>query len=240
MDYIKRSLGWILAIALFSAGCSGGGAPATTMVRTISPTVQAAVEIPSTGGTGTPESGRTTLTEAPGETQTTLTGVFEVKEFPVPRGSHPHDVAPAPDGSVWYTAQAKGELGRLDPETGNTVHIPLGSGSSPHGVVVGPDGAPWITDSGLNAIVRVDPETEAVKIFPLPQGSRNVNLNTGVFDPEGVFWFTGQSGYFGQLDPADGEVQLFEAPRARPLWNYNHSVRGYLLRIPGGEPYRFH
>jgi len=65
-----------------------------------------------------------------------------IREYPVPPGSHPHDVAPAPDGSVWYTAQQAGALGRLDPATGATRHIPLGPGSSPHGVIVGPDGAP--------------------------------------------------------------------------------------------------
>ena len=36
-------------------------------------------------------------------------------EFPVPEGSGPHDVAPAPDGIVWFTAQRAGALGRLDP-----------------------------------------------------------------------------------------------------------------------------
>ncbi|MGZ8460895.1 MAG: hypothetical protein ACXWW2_10745, partial [Candidatus Deferrimicrobiaceae bacterium] len=30
---------------------------------------------------------------------------FPIREFRVPGGSHPHDVAPAPDGGVWYTAQ---------------------------------------------------------------------------------------------------------------------------------------
>src|SRR5262245_21986711 len=83
-------------------------------------------------------------------------------DFPVPAGSHPHDVAPALDGSIWYTAQFAGALGWLDPTTGQTHHIPLGAGSRPHGVIVGPDGAPWITDGGLNAIVRVDPTTEQV------------------------------------------------------------------------------
>ena len=83
-----------------------------------------------------------------------------MEEFPVPAGSHPHDVAPALDGGVWYTAQFTGALGWLDPTTGDTREVPLGAGSSPHGVIVGPDGAPWITDSGLNAIVRVDPATE--------------------------------------------------------------------------------
>lgn len=97
-------------------------------------------------------------------------------EFAVPAGSHPHDVAPAPDGSVWYTAQALGELGRLDPASGETRHIDLGQGSAPHGVIVGPDGAPWLTDGGLNAIVRVDPATEEVQTFPLPEGGGYANL----------------------------------------------------------------
>jgi virginiamycin B lyase len=38
-------------------------------------------------------------------------------EFLVPEGSGPHDVAPAPDGMVWFTAQVAGALGRLDPHT---------------------------------------------------------------------------------------------------------------------------
>jgi|GEM_PF-2274373 len=78
-----------------------------------------------------------------------------LQEYAVPRGSHPHDVASAPDGTVWYTAQRSGELGRLDPAGGQTRHIPLGVGSAPHGVIVGPDGAPRITDGGLNALVRL-------------------------------------------------------------------------------------
>lgn len=137
------------------------------------------------------------------------------EEFPVPPGSRPHDVAPAPDGSVWYTAQGSGELGRLDPTTGETHHIPLGAGSAPHGVIVGPGGAPWITDGGLNAIVTVDPLTEEVAVFPLPEGSRYANLNTATFDDRGILWFTGQSGVYGRLDPATGEVSVFEAPRGR-------------------------
>lgn|SRR5512134_1447976 len=137
----------------------------------------------------------------------------EIREFPVPSGSHPHDVAPAPDGSVWYTAQRTGELGKLEPATGRTRHIPLGKGSSPHGVIVGPDGAPWITDSGLNAIVRVDPKTEEVRVYPLPAGSKYANLNTAAFDGKGTLWFTGQSGIYGRLDPRTGRVTVFNAPK---------------------------
>jgi virginiamycin B lyase len=139
----------------------------------------------------------------------------QVQEYPVPRGSRPHDVAPAPDGSIWYTAQGSGELGRLDPETGETVHIPLGTGSAPHGVIVGPDSAAWITDGGLNAIVRVDGETEEVTVYPLPADTGYANLNTAAFDGRGVLWFTGQSGIYGRLDPETGELEVFDAPRGR-------------------------
>jgi len=140
-------------------------------------------------------------------------GAEEVREYPVPRGSHPHDVAPAPDGGVWYTAQRSGALGKLDPATGKTRHIPLGKGSSPHGVIVGPDGAAWVTDSGLNAIVRVDPKTEKVRIFPLPAGSAYANLNTAAFDKKGTLWFTGQRGIYGRLDTKTERVTVYPAPK---------------------------
>ena len=98
------------------------------------------------------------VTLAAGAAATThATPGLRVQEYAVPPGTHPHDVAVAADGTVWYTAQHTGKLGRLDPKTGQTTEIPLGAGSAPHGVIVGPDGAAWVTDGGLNAIVRVDP-----------------------------------------------------------------------------------
>jgi virginiamycin B lyase len=137
------------------------------------------------------------------------------QEYRVPAGSHPHDVAPAPDGTVWYTGQNVGELGRLDPATGDVDRIELGAGSRPHGVIVGPDGAPWITDGGLNAIVRVDPATEKVTVFRLPASAPDANLNTATFDATGVLWFTGQAGIYGRLDPATKAMKIFDAPRGR-------------------------
>lgn len=135
--------------------------------------------------------------------------------FPVPSGAGPHDVAPAPDGTVWYTAQRTGALGRLDPATGKTIDVPLGAGSAPHGVIVGPDGAAWVTDSGLNAIVRVDPSDNEVKRFPLPVDRANANLNTAAFDRQGTLWFTGQNGVYGRLFIATGAMDVYDAPRGR-------------------------
>ena len=136
-----------------------------------------------------------------------------VRYYPVPHGAHPHDVAPAPDGKVWYTAQQQGALGLLDPATGRTIQIPLGPDSAPHGVIVGPDRAAWVTDGGQNAIVRVDANSHTVRRFPLPPGFADANLNTATFDRKGILWFTGQSGVYGRVDPATGKVQAWKAPK---------------------------
>src|SRR6187455_2335594 len=124
-----------------------------------------------------------------------------------------HDVAPAPDGGVWFTAQASGHLGYFDPKAGGTELIPLGSGSSPHGVIQGPDKAAWITDGGQNAIVRVGWPDRKVQVHPLPQGSAYANLNTLAFDGDGDLWFTGQGGYVGKFAVKTGQVTVKDAPR---------------------------
>lgn len=137
----------------------------------------------------------------------------QVAYYDVPRGAHPHDVAPAPDGTVWYTAQHQGAIGILDPKTGKTIQLPLGPNAAPHGVIVGPDRAAWVTESGQNAIARVDSATRAVKLFPLPKEFPDANLNTATFDRKGILWFTGQSGVYGRVDPATGKVEAWKAPK---------------------------
>ena len=165
--------------------------------------------------------------KATSETNTSnLSNNIVIKEFSVPVGSRPHDVAPAQDGSIWYTAQGSGEIGKLDPISGKTEHIKLGPGSSPHGVIVGPDNAPWITDSGLNAIIRVDPDTKEITTFPLPTNSSYANLNTATFDKMGILWFTGQNGFYGSLDPSDGKIELFEAPKGRGPYGITTTPNG--------------
>jgi virginiamycin B lyase len=69
---------------------------------------------------------------------------MEMRTLPVLAGVGAHDVYPAPDGTVWFTAQSAGKLGRLDPRTGKSDLIALRPGAAPHGVIVGPDGAAWV------------------------------------------------------------------------------------------------
>jgi virginiamycin B lyase len=147
---------------------------------------------------------------------------FSIGQFQTPQGTHPHDVAvdPADNGPVWFTAQGIGDLGKLDPKTGNKTFIQLGNasgphmnGSAPHGVILGPDKRLWITDEFQKAIVQVDPKTHEIKKFPIPIHIRYNLLNTATFDKSGVMWFTDRIGYYGKLDPSEGKIHYWAAPR---------------------------
>jgi virginiamycin B lyase len=224
----------ILGVLLMAA-CS------PVMVEAPEASTEAAVStaLPAAEATPGPSSEATTETPtgAVPEEPVDVASTYVLQEYDVPAGSHPHDVAPAADGSVWYTAQAIGELGRLDPVTGETHHIPLGNNARPHGVIVGPDGAPWITDGGLNAIVRVDPVSEEVTVYPLPASAPNANLNTATFDNNDVLWFTGQNGIYGKLDPAVGEVEVWDAPRGRGPYGITTTPQGdiYYASLAGSH-----
>ncbi|MEP7208210.1 MAG: lyase [Casimicrobiaceae bacterium] len=166
-------------------------------------------------------------------------GAATVRYFEVGKGSHPHDVAadPKPGGPVYYTAQRTGRLGILDPGSGKFEELPLGPGSAPHGVIVGPDGAAWVTDGGQNAIVRFDPQTRKVRAWPLPKDSGYANLNTPAFDGKGRVWFTGQSGIYGRLDPASGDVKVWKAPRGRGPYGITATPSGdiYYVSLAGSH-----
>ncbi|HJT64404.1 MAG TPA: lyase [Candidatus Limnocylindria bacterium] len=191
----RIAVGGAVSLLLLLASCTGS--PPATSSPSVSPSVVPAEP----------------ASEAPSVEPSPVSLEFSTEAFPLPPGTHPHDVAPAADGGVWYTAQHTGRLGWLDPETGETREIPLGAGSAPHGVVVGPDEAAWVTDGGLNAIVRVDPETDAVAVYRLPAVAANANLNTAAFDGEGILWFTGQAGWYGRVNPATATVEVWAAPR---------------------------
>lgn len=200
----------VILLVVFLTGCTATLEEPTT--------TRAAAQTTTTTTTTTAPVVATTLTTmpAPATTSTTLAPEsLSIESYPVPSGSRPHDVAPAADGGVWYTAQGSGELGWLNPETGETRHTPLGAGSRPHGVIVDDAGTPWITDGGLNAIVSVDPSSLAVTVYPLPADRPSANLNTATFDGRGILWFTGQAGVYGRLDPETGEMEVFDAPGGR-------------------------
>jgi virginiamycin B lyase len=157
-----------------------------------------------------------------------------IEAFPVPAGSRPHDVSPAVDGGVWFTAQGSGELGLLDPNTGASHMIDLGDGSRPHGVITAADGSAWVTDGGRNSIIRVEAASERRTEFPLPDIALDANLNTAVFGDDGVLWFTGQNGWYGKVDP-NGTIAVYPAPRGRGPYGITATPSGtiYFASLAG-------
>ncbi len=113
---VFRTLPSLFATLLFVASASCSGDDSETLPTPAATGTDAPISQPVTGPTATPA--------PPAEP--------ELSAYPIPSGSRPHDVAPAADGGVWYTAQGSGELGWLDPDTGEVRQIPLGAGSAPH------------------------------------------------------------------------------------------------------------
>ena len=196
----------LLAMLAVLAGCSPRPESSTCTDATPSPC--GAPTFPS--GSVRPAASPTTQATASAPASSPVASLaYKTQTYRVPTGAHPHDVAVASDGGIWYTGQQNGTLGWLDPETGDVREARLPSGSAPHGVVTGPDGAAWVTDQGLDAIVRVTPGSFDVEVFPAP----GTAPHTPVFDADGILWFTGAAGWIGRLDPATGDVETFRAPR---------------------------
>ena len=63
-----------------------------------------------------------------------------------------------------------------------------------------------MTDQGLDAIVRVSPGDFKVDVIPMPAGIAGEAVHTGVFDHDGILWFTGQRGIVARMEPAPPSV----------------------------------
>src|SRR5918994_435371 len=137
-----------------------------------------------------------------------LSSVPVLQEFPVPPGARPHDVAPAADGIVWYTAQGSGELGWLDVSTNQTHHITLGK-----------NGTLWFTgQSGIYG--RLDPVVGQVEVFDAPRGRGPYGISTA---PDGSIYYASLSGsYIARIDLETGAATVLEPPTpdqgARRVW----------------------
>ena len=144
----------------------------------------------------------------------------EIKLWPVPTpGSRPHDPRASRDGSLWYTGQLAGVMGRLDVKTGAFKEYPLKTPhTGPHGAAEDKDGNIWFTGNHVGLIGKLDPKTGAVTEYRIPDPDVR-DPHTLNFDQSGILWFTAQNAnVIGRLDPKTGEIKLIKslAPRSRP------------------------
>ena len=148
-----------------------------------------------------------------------------IQEWPVATpGARPHDPAVAPDGTVWYTGQANGSLGRLDPATGEAKEFPLKKlpqtkaflpyGVGPHGLIADRDGSIWFTAQLAGFVGKLDPRTGEQVQYRMPDAEAR-DPHTPIFDQKGTLWFTLQmSNMVGRIVPSTGDVKVVRVPSA--------------------------
>jgi virginiamycin B lyase len=138
-------------------------------------------------------------------------------------GARPHDPAVAPDGAVWYTGQANGTLGRLDPATGQAKEFPLKKpqtkaflpyGVGPHGLIADAQGDIWFAAQLAGYVGKLDPKTGEQQQYPMPDPQAR-DPHTPIFDQKGTLWFTLQmSDMVGRILPTTGDVKVVRVPTA--------------------------
>jgi streptogramin lyase len=89
----------------------------------------------------------------------TVRAETSMQTYPVPHGAGPHDVAPAANGIVWYTAQAQG--------------------AQAYAVYVDDEDKVWLSDFDANAVLRFDPVTEKFTSFPETKSGARVRQLAG-------------------------------------------------------------
>jgi virginiamycin B lyase len=108
---------------------------------------------------------------------------MSMKEYTLPpAGARPRRLALSSDDTVRYTDFARGYLGRLDLNTGQTKEwlSPGGDKSEPYGISAIND-VVWYSESGTkpNTVVRFDPKTEQFQTWVI-SGGGNIVRNTDV------------------------------------------------------------
>src|SRR3954469_8241644 len=86
----------------------------------------------------------------------------------VPPGAGPGDLAPGPDGNLWFTeSNAPGRIGRITP-AGQVTEFAAGLtfNSQPAGITAGPDGAMWFSERLGARIGRIAADGTITQISP--------------------------------------------------------------------------
>jgi virginiamycin B lyase len=139
--------------------------------------------------------------------------VVGIEEFPVPTElSQPLEMAPGPDGAVWFTEAQGNRIGRANPaaaaegtSAGITEYRLPTPNVRPEQITLGPDGALWFTERSAG-IGRLDPAaavpgtSNGITEYAPPTRGGTIAITVG---PDNALWFTESTGgRIGRLDPA--------------------------------------
>jgi streptogramin lyase len=123
-----------------------------------------------------------------------------VTEFTLPPGSDPAHLTAGPDGNVWFTEFAPGNVARMLVSSPNTLTEFNVSPADirPDGIAAGPDGNLWFVEVLGNNVGRIQPlAPNTITRFPIPTASsKPQDIVSG---PDGNLWFTQGDGQVGRI-----------------------------------------
>src|SRR6266851_4092140 len=187
-----------------------------------------------------------TFPEKPKPVGVVIPGPVKVsfKEWPVPTpGSRPHDPLATADGALWYTANAGGLIGKLEPKTGAVTEykMPDPAVQDPHTLIFDRSGILWFTAQNANRVGRLDPKPGEITLLT-PPTPKSRPYGMAVSSKGAVFYVAFGSNRVGSVDPMTMEIREYPLPDAasRPrrititrddvVW-YTDFSRGYLGRL---------
>lgn len=128
-----------------------------------------------------------------------VTPDMQFKIFPTKDGGRIRRNAVTDDGMVWYVDYARGYVGRLDPNTGQTKEwmSPGGAQSRPYAITADGSGRLWVSETGAEKrLVGFDPKTETFFAnIPVSHNIRHM-----MFDPKTqTMWFGTDANTIGRV-----------------------------------------
>ena len=123
-----------------------------------------------------------------------------------------YDVKPDKNGDVWFTAQNKNKIGKVDGKTMKVTEWTMPTDKSyPRRMEIAPDGIVWVGEFMAGKMARFDPKTQTFKEYTLP-GPDPTPYALGI-DAEGYVWYDShRQDTIGRLDPKTGKVTEYPFP----------------------------
>jgi virginiamycin B lyase len=157
---------------------------------------------------------------------------FELKTLPLPHGddtkviiteydlprpyAEPHEAVADKDGMVWYSDEAEGVLGRLDPKTGATKEwqnpsLKAGYPGGFHDLELDHDGNPWMGRHEFNGFAKFNKKAEKFINHTIPDVSPYTRPTFLAIRPDGQVWLKDNPDYkILKFDPRTNEFSSYQ------------------------------
>src|SRR5712691_4543570 len=153
----------------------------------------------------------------------TTASAAQVTYYQLPQGAFPHDVAPAPDGTAWFTEGGQNAIARVDPASKEVKLFRLPKefpNANLNTLVFDKTGIVWFTGQG-GVYGRADPRSGKVEAWASPRGRGPYGITV---TPTGEIWYASLAGdHIAQVNTKTGEATIVEPPRKgvgpRRIWS---------------------